>query len=347
MSKDKNTELPAPMIAPEIDLQDFAFMPLDVLRLRDSELAGAPNAEVFRCSVLSWCVSWHQIPAASLPDDDTQLARLLGFGRDTKGWKKIREAGGLHGWVRCVDGRLYHPVVAEKAVEAWNAKLAQRWRSEVSRIKKHCQRHKVTVNVPDFESWLSQGCPQGQPLPVPEDKPTEDSGQGGDVPKENHSKGQGEGQGQGQGDLVKENKPPSAASMLAEFGVPDSVAGDFIKLRKTRRAPITKTVVDGIREESEKAGIPFAEAVRICCVRGWQSFKASWDWQSDYKPSGKTNGSDRKHDDRKQFLDALTGGSSSTRTIDGTASQVDSGGVQAHEPALRESVSGQVASGER
>ncbi|MDE1999937.1 MAG: DUF1376 domain-containing protein, partial [Burkholderiales bacterium] len=187
-------QFPAPLTPPEVDLQDFAFMPLDVLRLRDSELAGTPDAEVFRCSVLSWCISWHQIPAASLPDDDVQLARLLGFGRDIKGWKKIRAAGGLRGWIECADGRLYHPVVAEKAIEAWNGKLMQRWRTEISRIKKHAQRHKIDLPVPDFETWLSQGCPQGQPLPVPKDTP-KDSGQcPKEVSEEKGSKGQGEGQ---------------------------------------------------------------------------------------------------------------------------------------------------------
>ena len=49
--------LPPPLVPAEVDLRDFAFMPLDVLRLRDSDLACVEDAEVFRCSVLSWCVS--------------------------------------------------------------------------------------------------------------------------------------------------------------------------------------------------------------------------------------------------------------------------------------------------
>lgn len=60
----------SPLVPADVDLRDFAFMPLDVLRLRDSDLASIEDAEAFRCSVLSWCVSWHQVPAASLPDDD-------------------------------------------------------------------------------------------------------------------------------------------------------------------------------------------------------------------------------------------------------------------------------------
>ena len=74
--------MPAPPVPAEVDLRDFAFMPLDVLRLRDSDLACVEDTEVFRCAVLSWCVSWHQIPAASLPDDDALLAKLRGYVED-------------------------------------------------------------------------------------------------------------------------------------------------------------------------------------------------------------------------------------------------------------------------
>lgn len=111
--------MPAPLTPADCDLRDFPYMPLDVVRLRDSDLSGHENPEVFRTAVLSWCIAWHQQPAGSLPDDDAKLARLFGYGRDIDGWRSIREAGGLYGWVKCSDGRLYHPIVAEKAGEAW------------------------------------------------------------------------------------------------------------------------------------------------------------------------------------------------------------------------------------
>jgi hypothetical protein len=140
-----------------------------------------------------------------LPDDDKTLAQLAGFGRVVTEWRKVRE-GALRGWVACSDGRLYHPVVAEKARDAWIAKLKQRFKTECGRIKKHCQRHHLSYAEPDFDEWMSLGCPQGQPLSVPEtkrkspeDKDDMSQGQPGHVPGETHSKGQGEGQGQGQG----------------------------------------------------------------------------------------------------------------------------------------------------
>lgn len=117
-----------PLVPSEVDLRDFAYMPLDVVRLRDSDIAALATGDGFRAAVLLWCAAWHQQPAASLPDDDRILARLAGYGRDLTGWGQVREDA-LRGFVKCADGRLYHPVIAEKAVEAWHRKQAQRART--------------------------------------------------------------------------------------------------------------------------------------------------------------------------------------------------------------------------
>src|SRR5258707_15247488 len=103
-------DAPKPLVSFDIDLRDFPYMPLDVVRLRDSELAVVLSGEEFRSAVLLWCACWHQVPASSLPDDDRLLASLAGFGRDLKGWKAVRQAA-LRGFKACSDGRLYHPVI--------------------------------------------------------------------------------------------------------------------------------------------------------------------------------------------------------------------------------------------
>jgi hypothetical protein len=120
--------LPEPLVPPEVDLRDFPFMPLDVRRLLTSEtwIEGSDDAKPAHAALSLWCECWHQIPAASLPDNDKVLARLAMC--DLKTWQRIREQA-LRGFVRCSDGRLYHRVVAEKALEAWQRKLAQRERT--------------------------------------------------------------------------------------------------------------------------------------------------------------------------------------------------------------------------
>lgn len=114
----------APLVPSDVDLRDFQFMPLDVARLIDSDLAAISTGDEFKAAVTLWCKSWHQVPASSLPSDDRMLAHLAGYGKDIKGWKKVRDVA-LRGFVACNDGRLYHPVIAEKAVEAAAAKVAR------------------------------------------------------------------------------------------------------------------------------------------------------------------------------------------------------------------------------
>lgn len=239
------TELQEPLTPTDCDLQDFAFMPLDVGRLRDSDLAADETPEACWAAVLLWAASWHQVPAASIPDSDVWIAKQAGYaqrGKIDRGWAQVR-AGALRGWVKCVDGRLYHPVVAEKAREAWQAKLAQRWRSECARIKKHNQRNETSVPIPDFDTWTAQGRPTGHPLPVPRDNKQSPETVTGD----GASKRQGEGEGQGQGDLSNSvptgtgaDAPKAAAdltkqelwaagkSLLLEAGMPAAQCGSFV-----------------------------------------------------------------------------------------------------------------------
>lgn len=123
--------LPAPLVAADVDLRDFGYMPLEVVRLRDSELAGEASADVFRASVLLWCASWHQIPAGSLPNRDRTLAD---YSRTGARWTRIK-AEVLAEWVECSDGRLYHPDIARAATSVWvhrpRAGTYQRFRAAV------------------------------------------------------------------------------------------------------------------------------------------------------------------------------------------------------------------------
>jgi len=210
----KNT----PLTPPDCDLRDFAFMPLDVARLRDSDLAANESPEACWAAVLLWAASWHQLPAASIPNDDRWMAQQTGYGRIVKEWLKVRP-GALRGWRECSDGRLYHPVVAEKAIEAWEAKRRQRWRTECGRIKKHNDRHKTKHAVPQYEEWLSQGCPSGHLLSVPRDKnECPDL-----VPSEAPSKGQGEGQGQGQGHSLILSEANASGGKPPKLTDPDEI----------------------------------------------------------------------------------------------------------------------------
>lgn len=177
------TAMPAPLVPLEVDLRDFGFMPLDVLRLRDSDLAALANGEEFKAAVLLWCVAWHQVPAASLPNDDRLLARFSGAGST---WRKVKTEA-LRGFIECSDGRLYHSTIAEKAREAWQSKQAQRARTAAATAAREAKRR------------AEQEARDGQ-RNVQRDEPRNDQR---DVARDVHQGiGTVKGQGQGQGDSL-------------------------------------------------------------------------------------------------------------------------------------------------
>lgn len=208
-----------PLTPADCDLRDFPFMPLDVVRLRDSDLAAEVTGDEFRAAVLLWCAAWHQVPAASLPDNDAVLAQLAGYGRVVREWQKVRD-GALRGWETCSDGRLYHPVVAQKAREAWASKIEQRWRTECARIRKHNQRHGTSVEPPSLDEFTARGC-----RPVPLDTPavshgTKRAGHAGQSelsqPSPTGNALQGTGTGTGNDKKENTNQPSSPAPRTRE-----------------------------------------------------------------------------------------------------------------------------------
>ena len=68
----------------------------------------------------------------------------------------------------------------------------------------------------------------------------------------------------------------SPSAWLQVKGVDETVARDFIALRKAKKAALTLTALQGIEREAAKARTPLGDALRTCCERGWQGFKAEW-----------------------------------------------------------------------
>ena len=120
---------PDPMTPANCDLRGMPYMPLDIVRLFDSDLYALSTGEEFKAALSLWGKAFLQVPAASVPNDDRILAHLSGAGAR---WPKVRDMA-LRGWVLCSDGRLYHPVVAEKARDAWQARIDRRCRTEAAR----------------------------------------------------------------------------------------------------------------------------------------------------------------------------------------------------------------------
>jgi len=117
--------LPAPFTPEDCDLRGYEWMPLFGARLFSSNFEAHASDLAFRVAIKLYWECWQQVPAASLPNDDVALCRLAGLGRDLKLWRRLRADGVLHGFIHCSDDRLYHGMLAEEAIKAWESRRKQ------------------------------------------------------------------------------------------------------------------------------------------------------------------------------------------------------------------------------
>lgn len=200
------SEIPDPMTPADCDLQDFPFMPLMVGRLRKSKawVKARRNPALGFYMVNLWASAWHEVPAGSLEDDDDVLADAAMC--DPSKWAKVRDDA-MRGWVKCSDGRLYHPVVCERAMEAWASKQERRKRDEHERDRKRVEREERSHL---FGLLKSAGIHKPWNASLTDlRKAVHDlsAGQVSDSPDDVHDlsrlrEGQGYGKGEGQGDLI-------------------------------------------------------------------------------------------------------------------------------------------------
>jgi len=83
---------------------------------------------------------------------------------------------------------------------------------------------------------------------------------------------------------LKQKSTPSSSSSSSSKktnikppeGVSDSLWSDYLAVRKSKKAELTETAMEGIRREAANAGKTLSEALTICCERGWVGFNAKW-----------------------------------------------------------------------
>lgn len=63
--------------------------------------------------------------------------------------------------------------------------------------------------------------------------------------------------------------------MIAE-GVERQHAEDWLKARRAKKLPLTRTALDGVKAEAEKAGMTLPQAIARAAEEGWGGFKAKW-----------------------------------------------------------------------
>lgn len=150
MTQPDQIPLTEPLTPDDCNLRGLPYMPLDVVRFLESDLVGVVTPQEGWAAILLWARSWLQVPAASLPDNDRQLARWAGLSEAE--WREVR-TNALRGWRRASNGRLYHPVVAEKALSAWIERLRLQQKSALG----NASQGRASVDPASFDEPIGQG----------------------------------------------------------------------------------------------------------------------------------------------------------------------------------------------
>lgn len=118
----------------------------------------------------------------------------------------------------------------------------------------------------------------------------------------------------------REKKPRSRATTPERpQEVPESVWEDWLELRKKKRAPVTRTVVEEAKREANKAGLTLERFLTIWCARGSQGLQADW-----LKPEERGLSTASWVESRNRTIAALTGADrKTTEVIDVTANRLD------------------------
>ena len=192
-------------------------------------------------------------------------------------------------------------------------------------VKRYSVDGKEYGEVPTFEKHQrlsGKEATEGEKHPDPiREAMGKQRGSGREIPESQEGKGREE---EGKG-VNQPPEKPAAFNSRAELisrGVSEPVADDFLKVRKAKRSALTLTAIDGLVAESGRAGITLDAALRECCSRGWQGFKAEWIENGKGVANGK-NGSSRA-DRVSATIAELTGANRHpSPAIAGVAERVD------------------------
>jgi len=165
--------LPQPLTPSTCDLRAMPHMPLDVTRLLNSDFIAQTDCHAFKAGMTLMLTSWQQVPAASLPADDKSLAWLAHVA--PRRWSRIKDLA-LRGWVLCSDGRLYHPVIAEFALDAFDkvrerlddSVPSRRISSSAERMRRLRARQKAERDAASQASHVTQDVTHSDVTPVTE-----------------------------------------------------------------------------------------------------------------------------------------------------------------------------------
>jgi uncharacterized protein YdaU (DUF1376 family) len=103
----------------------------------------------------------------------------------------------------------------------------------------------------------------------------------------------------------RENNKKKKEVEVDFYDVPQKVIEDFKAHRKVKKTAISQTAIDRIKVEAGKAGINLADALTLCCSRGWIGFEAEWVRNS--QPQARGSPYQSKQEKTQDWVDKLIG----------------------------------------
>ena len=95
---------------------------------------------------------------------------------------------------------------------------------------------------------------------------------------------------------ITNNQEPLNKETRKRVSPPEDVGqqvwSDWLLLRKTKKAPVTETVLQGARQEAAKAGLTLEAFLQVWCQRGSQGLQADW-----LKPNERPQSKGKVHSD--------------------------------------------------
>ncbi|HCJ0348607.1 TPA: DNA-binding protein [Acinetobacter baumannii] len=80
-------------------------------------------------------------------------------------------------------------------------------------------------------------------------------------------------------DSAPKNQKFKAKVFLVKNGVSEQTASEYIELRNKKKKPITQRALQLVFKQAQEAKLSNERVFQIIVVRGWESFKAAWNWQ--------------------------------------------------------------------
>lgn len=164
-------QLPEPLIPAEVNMGGNDWFPLYFGRLRKSRWWRRASDVARARNVMLWGEAYSAETAGSLPDDDDELAEAAGYGLDAAAFRAVK-AEIMEPWTLCSDGRWYHPMLCQVAMEAWSRKSATRKKEATRKAEQRARLKK------------QREAAAAPPTPAPPPVPRDTSRKGADFPQQ-------------------------------------------------------------------------------------------------------------------------------------------------------------------